>query len=175
MEFKLTEDQSYDLLTHFGNYSNIISLVHEQAYDILERYYTTYKQNHKGLFKPMKKDRFFDRICKQGTNLHTSTTVVAGKKYVYSYNRAELNPKFLLQLKVSPETIANQIVHAALESPYILGKKVLEVQEMHDLLLEYGSVPFTVDTEILKLYETVKESNLKLLELLEVIGIKYEL
>lgn len=175
MEFKLTEDQSYDLLTHLGNYYTIICLIHEQAYDILDRYYKSYKTNHKGLFKPMKKRRFFDRICKQGTNLNSNTTMVSDKKYVYSYNRAELNPKVLMQLKVSHETIANQIVHAALESPYIYGKHVGVVQEMHDLLLKYGTVPFTVDTEILKMYEEVKESNLKLLELLEAIGVKHEL
>lgn len=175
MEFKLTEDQTYDLLTHLGNHETIICLVHEQAYDILERYYNSYKRNHKGLFKPMKKDRFFDRICKRGTCLHTSTTLISEKKYVYSYNRAELNPNFLSQLKVAHETIANQVVDAALEAPYLYGKRVEEIKEMHDILLKYGTVPFTVDTEILKMYEDVKEVNLKRLELLRVIGIKHEL
>lgn len=176
MEFKLTEEQSQDILKHFGSYREIIRLIHVEAYDVLDRYYRNYCKNHTGFFKPMKRERFFDRISQGNTNIHASTnTVVAGNKYVYSYNKARLSIKKLMYLKVHDEAIANQVVHAALDSPYIFGDKPNKVSKLYDNLVEYGSIPYVVDSEVLDLYRVVKKENLERIELLNLLGVSYEL
>lgn len=175
MNYKLSEEQSIELLTHLSNYKDIIKLIHKEACEILELYYKSYVNSYKGIIRPNKKERFFQKITKAGTDLSISTTLGSEFKYIFSYNHAVLDPVKLDKLKVQHNHASNQIIQAALESPYILGKYVSGVEKSYNILLKYGTIPYIVDTETLIIFEKVKEENLENIKRLEYIGVNYEL
>ncbi len=175
MEFKLTERQSYEILKHLGNYRSIIEKVNAEAYDILERYYERYTSSPKNYwFKPMSKRKFLDKICKGSSNINTRTDF-GWRKEIYSYNFAEINIEYLRKFGIAVEPIANMIIDEALECPSISSSCVEDVDNMYNLLMTYSTPPFIADTELLNMFHEVKEFNEKRIQLLENIGIKYEL
>lgn len=175
MEFKLTERQSYEILKHLGNYRSLIEKVHSEAFDILERYYERYSSVPKNYwFKPMSKKIFLEKMCKGSGRIHTRTEF-GWRKEVYTFNYAEINIEYLRKFGIVVEPIAHAVIDAALDAPYISSNLVQHVDNMHDLLMTYSTPPFVVDTELLNMFNEVKESNEKHIEVLANIGVKYEL
>lgn len=175
MEFKLTERQSYEILKHFGNYREIIQKVNAEAYDILERYYKRYSSVPKNYwFKPMSKDKFFEKMCKGSGSIHTRNEF-GWQKEIYTFNDAEINIEYLRKFGIAVEPVAHIIIDAALDAPYLRSSEITKVDIIYNLLMTYSTPPFIVDNDILNLFHQVRDENEQRIALLEKIGIKYEL
>lgn len=175
MEFKLSERQCYEILKHLGNYRSIIEKVNQEAYDILEQYYERYVSSPKNYwFKPMSKNKFFDKICKGSSSINTRIEF-GWRKEIYSWNYAEINVEYLRKFGIHVEPIANMIIDAALDTPSLHSDGIQQVDNMYYLLISYTTPPFIADTELLDMFHQVKKSNEKRIELLSNLGIKYEL
>ncbi|AMM43673.1 hypothetical protein FDG95_gp108 [Pectobacterium phage vB_PcaM_CBB] len=175
MEFKLTERQSYEILKHLGNHRAIIEKVNAEAYDILERYYERYSSVPKNYwFKPMSKSKFLEKMCKGSGSIHTRNEF-GWRKEIYTFNDAEINIEYLRKFGIPVEPVAHIIIDAALDAPYLGSSEVTTVDNMYNLLMTYNTPPFVADVELLNMFHKVKESNEKRIEVLNNIGIKYEL
>lgn len=175
MEFKLSERKSHELLNHFGNYASIIEKIHSEAYDILERYYEQYASVPKNYwFKPMSFSRFLTKICK-GSGYICVSLNSGWQKSVYTYNHAELDVQYMRKFGIVVEPIAHTVIDAAIEAPTYFSKKVEDVNNIYELLMEYSTPPFIVDEKMLDLFHKIRESNNEHIAILATLGIKYEL
>ncbi|SOK58902.1 hypothetical protein [Yersinia phage fHe-Yen9-03] len=174
MQYKLTEEQSADLLLQLENYIPIIYKINEVAYEFMMKYYKTYISNGQYFFSPMNEKKFFRKMGSGSEIFGVYNDEIPLVRA--STNYMGFNTKFLRKHGIIIEPINGELIFEATGCPSIeYSKTVYDVTQLLQFLTEYSNVPFTLGTEELKLYERVKNVNNKRIQTLINVGITYDI
>lgn len=175
MEIQLTEELSTEIYKHFNAYQELIYKINELAYSRIHQYYQTYVLSRKYWFKPMKENKFFRKMAKGSDYIRVMTKpytiVTAGNP-----STVTIDSKGLMDYGVFLESSDIDLFYASIDCPVISWATEPErVKKILNLMDNYLSVPYKVDSEIIELYEKVKEKNYKRISVLNRCGVQYDL
>lgn len=174
MEIQLTEELSTEMYKHFSSYHDIIIKVNEVAYSRIHQYYNTYVLAKKYWLKPMSEEKFFRKMAKGSDYIRAMKD---GYLIITASNprTVTIDTKSHLKRGVSFESSDVDLFYASIDCP-ILGwaTEPEKVKKIVNLMDNYLSVPYKVDSEIIELYEKIKEKNFNRISVLKRCGVDYD-
>lgn len=176
MEIQLTEEISTDMYKHFSAYHEIIIKINELAYSRLNQYYEQYLKAKQYWFRPMSEKKFFSKIAAGSGYL----TVLKKHSYpVVTCNNPRtttINQKAHLNDGVHIESVDVDLLYATIDCPILnWATEPQKVKDILNLMDNYLTVPYKVDSNIIQLYEKVKEKNFSRVSVLKRCGVEYDL
>lgn len=178
MEFTLSEEQSADVLHQLSVHEELVYLMKKTAISICQNYYDQYVASLQPTFfkkSPLSREQFIKRLTSgehiiaqwDGSNFCFSGPAFNFKRkafdaYGITWTSDELN--FLITAGVTYMFV-----------DVLYSGKFMKVLELRDLIQKYGSVPYKMNTDELKIYEEVSTRNNYMREALEIMGIEHDL
>lgn len=157
MEIQLTEEVSRDLHEQFSKYLPLAVSVSEHAIEKMKQYYAEYLLSKKYWFRPMSEEKFYSAL------VGTQVSVKNYYPYAYTYNPypigisyIDIHRKYGVIIQSSDITLIETAIR---DGNIAWSDEYEEVKDFIDIISNYLTTPYKVDSKILKLYEKVKAEN----------------
>lgn len=178
MEFQLTEEVSQDVLLQFSTHRDLVLLIKKEANRLVTDYYFQYVNNFRpGFFhkNPRWKEKIVPKMTKGEDIIYNTCTndfCFAGP--CFSFDKVFLAKAGIEYTKEELDFLVvagTTYMYSRLEH----SRKLEVIEEFHSMLVKYGNVPYKMNSDEIRLYESVASKNTCIRNALESIGVQHDL